>query len=405
MPRPSPIGRLEHVQGSTHEDMRRHNLSTILRLVHRSGPTSRSNLARLTNLNKSTIGALSKELIDLGLVEELVPNRNVRAGRPSRVVAPNERVIAIAVNPEVGAVSIGIVALGGKIIRRVRYKIQRSPSVAEAVNLSAAFVDGMRAELERDFRVVGVGVAVPGAFHSPDGVIGVAPHLGWAHEPIVEMLEEATGFPVFADNDARLGSLAERNFGVGRGVDDFIYINGWDHGIGGGIITGGNAVSGFSGYAGAFGHVKATESTNTDSAGISGTLEAEVTRSALLDALGLEDADSDELEQALLASTSSRVREVVEHQLDYLATTLGNIVNILNPELIVLGGFLASLFAVDPQHLERGVAARALPPVEIRPSGLGFNLLLIGAAELVFENLLDDPAQIREIGVSSASLA
>jgi len=399
VPRQHPLVRPENVQGSTHEEMRRHNLSTILRMVHFGGPITRSNLAILTGLNKSTIGALSKELIDLGLVEEIIPNRNDHVGRPSRVVAPNERVIAIAINPEVDAVTIGIVSLGGKVTRRVRYAIRQSSSAAEAVNLATAFIDGMRAELERDYRVIGIGVAIPGAVHSPDGSVTLAPHLGWAREPIVEMLTQATGYPVLADNDGRLGSLAERNFGAGADVKDLIYINGWGHGISGGIISGGMAVSGFSGYAAAFGHVKSSNSEKTDSAGICGTFEADATRSALLDALGITDAGPDELEQALLAATSQRVRKTVERQLDYLAIVLGNVINIVNPKLIVLGGFLASLHAMLPDYLPSAVAARALPAayagVEIRPSGLGSNLLLIGAAELVFEDLLDDPAHIR----------
>ena len=380
--------------------MRRHNLSTILRLVHRSGPTSRSSLARLTSLNKSTVGALAKELLDLGLVEELIPNSNSHVGRPSRVVAASEKVVAIAVSPEIGAVTVGIVALGGKVLRRVRYPTLPSRSVAQAVSLSAAFIDGMRSELDRDFQVVGVGVAVPGMVHSPDGIIRIAPHHGWANEPLVDMLHEATGYPVFADNDARLGSLAARNFGVGKGIDDIIFLNGSAGGITGGIITGGNAVSGFSGYGGAFCHVKVGDSSKTDSAGIKGTLEAEVTRAALLEALGLPDADPDELERALLASTSPAVRLVVEQQLDHLALALGSAINILNPGLIVLGGFLATLFRVDPLRLENAIAAMTLGAsytgMEIRVSELGFDMLLIGAAELVFDALLQDPAGIKD---------
>jgi predicted NBD/HSP70 family sugar kinase len=401
-----PFAASEQSFGSTHEDIRRHNLSVLLRTVHRNGPTSRSTLAQTMSLNKSTIGALTKELLDLELVEERVPNTNLQAGRPSRVVAPNGKVVAIAVNPEVGAVTVGIVALGGKVLRRVRYSLPPTRSADHAIELSGAFIDGMRTELDRDFRVAGIGVAVPGMVHSPDGSVTLAPHVGWAR-PIAGRLHEITGYPVLAANDARLGSLAERQFGVGRGVDDLIYLHGGANGISGGIITGGVAVSGFSGYAGAFGHVRTNQGDGTDSAGMSGTLEAEVTRSALLEVLDLHDADPDELESALLASTDPRVRRVVEVQLDRLAVALANAVNILNPRQIVLGGFLASLFAAAPEHLQHSIAAKSLPGafrgVEIKPSALGFDMLLIGAAELVFERILDDPAATRATAASAAS--
>jgi len=393
-----PFTGSEQIYGSTHEDVRRHNLSILLRTVHRDGPTSRSKLAQMMSLNKSTIGALTKELLDLELVEERVPNTNIQAGRPSRVVAPNGRVVAIAVNPEVGAVTIGIVSLGGKVLRRVRYALPPGRSAEHAVELSGAFIDGMRSELDRDFLVAGVGVAVPGMVHGPDGSVTLAPHVGWA-KPIAGLLQEVAGHPVFADNDARLGSLAERQFGVGRGVDDLIYLHGGANGVSGGIIAGGAVVSGFSGYAGAFGHVRTNHGDGTDSAGMSGTLEAEVTRSALLEALDLHDADPDQLEAALLASTEPRVRRVVEMQLDRLAVALANAVNILNPRLIVLGGFLASLYAAAPEHLGNSLAAKSLPGafrgVEIRASALGFDMLLIGAAELVFDRILDDPSKER----------
>ncbi|BDI23478.1 ROK family transcriptional regulator [Herbiconiux sp. L3-i23] len=395
-----PFTAADHSHGSTHEDIRRHNLSVLLRTVHRDGPTSRSRLAQLMSLNKSTIGALTKELLDLGLVEERVPNSNAQAGRPSRVVAPNKRVVAIAVNPEVGAVAIGIVTLGGEVIRRVRYSLPPTRSAEHAVELSGAFIDGMRSELDRDYLVAGIGVAVPGMVHGPDGSVTFAPHVSWAR-PIAGRLHEITGYPVLADNDARLGSLAERQFGVGRGIDDLIYLHGGANGISGGIIAGGAAVSGFSGYAGAFGHVRTNQGDGTDSAGMSGTLEAEVTRSALLEVLDLHEAGPDELESALLGSTDPRVRRVVEVQLDRLAVALSNAVNILNTRLIVLGGFLASLFAAAPEHLHNALAAKSLQGafrgVEIKASALGFDMLLIGAAELVFDRILDDPAATRRI--------
>jgi predicted NBD/HSP70 family sugar kinase len=384
------------VQGNNHDDVRRHNLSVILRLVHRGGAASRSLLTKQTGLNRSTIAALVGELVELGMVVERDPDATNQVGRPSPIVAVSERVVALAVNPEIDAVTIGIVGLDGVVHRRIRYPTERSPSVGEAVNIAAAVIEGMRGELESRFRVVGVGVAVPGLVRAHDGLVRLAPHLGWTDEPLAEMLEQATGYPVFAANDASLGAMAERYFGAGKGLTDMIYLNGGASGIGGGVIAGGNAIGGVAGYAGEFGHTRVSAGPATDSAGIPGTLEAEVTRSALLDALGLESADADELEHALLTSESPAVRAEVNRQLDYLAVALGGAVNILNPQLVVLGGFLASLLAVDSARLNAAVALQALGApfgtVRIAAAELGSNLLMIGAAELAFERLLDDPA-------------
>jgi predicted NBD/HSP70 family sugar kinase len=384
------------VQGSSHDDVRRHNLSVILRLVHRSGAASRSQLTRVTGLNRSTIAALVAELVERGLVVEGEPSATNQVGRPSPMVSVSERVVALAVNPEIDAVTIGIVGLDGQVHRRVRYPTDQSPSVHEAVNIAAAVIDGMRGELSAKFQVVGIGVAVPGLVRAHDGLVRHAPHLGWVDEPLAEMLEAATGFPVLAANDASLGAMAERFFGAGKGITDLIYLNGGASGIGGGMIVGGVPAGGVAGYAGEFGHTRVSGSDRVDSAGIRGTLEAEVTRRELLEALGLAAADADELEQALLASTAPHVRAEVNRQIDHLAVALAGAINILNPQLVVLGGFLAALLAVDPDRLRSGVAelslGSAFGSVRLSAAELGSNLLMIGAAELAFEGLLDDPA-------------
>lgn len=383
------------MQGSNHDDVRRHNLSVILRLVHRGGAVSRSQLTRLTGLNRSTIAALVGELAELGLAEEREPDATNQVGRPSMMVAASDQVVALAVNPEIDAVTIGVVGLGGTVHRRIRHAMAQSPSAADAVGITVDVLERMRAELGSGFRFAGIGIAVPGLVRADDGLVRHAPHLGWIDEPLAEMLEAAAGLPVFAANDASTGAMAERHFGAGRGITDLIYLNGGASGIGGGFIVGGQAAGGVAGYAGEFGHTRVSSSTATDSAGIAGTLEAEVTRSALLDLLELDKPDPDDFERALLASTSPQLRDEVNRQLDHLAVALAGAINILNPQLVVLGGFLASLQAVDPERLRDAVGRLTLPApfdsVGICAAELGSNLLMIGAAELVFERLLDDP--------------
>lgn len=387
------------MQGNNHDDVRRHNLSIIVRILHRGGSASRSLLTRQTGLNRSTIAALVGELAELGIVEERNPDATNQVGRPSPIVAVSERVVALAVNPEIDAVTIGIVGLDGTVHRRIRHPTEHSPSVGEAVDIAVAEIAELRGELDSRFHVTGIGVAVPGLVRAHDGLVRLAPHLGWVDEPLAEMLEQATGYPVFAANDASLGAMAERYFGAGKGLTDLIYLNGGASGIGGGVIAGGNPIGGVAGYAGEFGHTRVSAGPATDSAGIVGTLEAEVRRSALLAVLGLASADADELQQALIESTSPEVRAEVERQLDFLAVALGGAINILNPQLVVLGGFLASLLAVDAPRLHDAVASQALlapfGTVRIAAAELGSNLLMIGAAELAFERLLDDPASIQ----------
>ncbi|HEY9425099.1 MAG TPA: ROK family protein, partial [Microterricola sp.] len=197
------------MHGSNNDDVRRHNLSTILSIVHRNGATPRSQLTRMTGLNRSTVAALVAELVELGLAIEREPDATKQVGRPSPVVAVDPRVVAVAVNPEIDAVTIAVVGLGGHVHRRIRHVLEHSPSVSEAVAIAASVIAALRGELDAGFRVAGIGLAVPGQVRSSDGMVRLAPHLDWVDAPIASLLAEASGYPAFAANDAGLGAIAE----------------------------------------------------------------------------------------------------------------------------------------------------------------------------------------------------
>ncbi|WP_431220278.1 ROK family transcriptional regulator [Leifsonia xyli] len=385
--------------GTNLDTVRRHNLATVLGMVHREGALARSALTQATGLNRSTVGALVGELVELGLVEERQPEQSNRVGRPSPLVAPDGRVVAIAVNPEIDAVTVGIVGLDGHVHRRVRYPTRHIPSAAEAVAIVSAVIDGLRPQLAAASRTVGIGVAVPGLVREEDGVVRLAPHLEWAEEPFAAQLAAATGFPVLAANDASLGANAERLFGAGRGASDLVYLNGGASGIGAGVITASVPLTGISGYAGELGHTLVNSAGVRCHCGAIGCLETEVSQHALLAVLGMESADPDELERALAAAVEAGdpdVRAEVDRQLGFLATALRTATNVLDPQLIVLGGFLGALHGLDPERLPRLVAEQALAAsaegLSIVRAGLGSDILMIGAAELAFRPLLTDPA-------------
>jgi predicted NBD/HSP70 family sugar kinase len=385
--------------GSNNDHVRRHNLSVVLGLAHRTGGLSRAQLTRRTGLNRSTIADLVGELVDRQLVIEAEPDSSGQVGRPSPIVRPNPRAVAVAINPEIDAITIGVVGLGGTVLKRVRYPTPHSTSAKEAVAICAAVIEGMRSELDTRYLTIGIGVAVPGLVRERDGLVRLAPHLGWVDEPLARLLSDATGYPVVAANDASLGALAESTFGSGRDVSDLIYLNGGASGIGGGVIAGGVSLAGIAGYAGEFGHVLVNSAGVICDCGALGCLETEVARAPLLELVGLAEADGDELEIALTASGSPEVKAEVERQLDFLAVALRNAINVFNPQLIVLGGFLGSLYAIAPAYLNQKLANQALlaarQEVTITRTQLASDLLMIGAAELAFESILSDPASAR----------
>lgn len=375
---------------------RRNNLSLLTSLVHHHGVLSRAQLTRHTGLNRSTVGTLIGQLVALGLVYETAPTGEGQVGRPSPEVHPSPSIAALAVNPEIDAVTIGLVSLGGKVQKKIRFETERIPTAREAVNIASAVIAGMRSELDASYRITGIGVAVPGLVNRDDGVVRHAPHLGWRNEPVARMLSEATGYPCQAANDASLGAEAELIFGAGAGQDNLIYLNGGASGIGGGIIADGQLLRGASGYAGELGHTFVRTGGKTCHCGATGCLETEVSQSRLLEVAGLTRGDTADLEKALATSRSGEVDDEVARQLLYLGIALRNAVNIFNPEAIVLDGFLGTLHALAPTSLNATLLSQAMDgpagQVKIYRAALGSDLMMIGAAELALTQFLADPA-------------
>ena len=391
MPRPTLYShRMNETVGS-----RQANLARLLRLVHLEGPVSRATLTAATGLNRSTVADLVGDLVGLGLVEESAPDPSRRVGRPSPLVTAHPRVVAIGVNPEVDALTMGAVGLDRTVRRRERIEMAGLIGPEQTAQLIGERIEAWRREEFADFVIAGVGVAVPGLVRSSDGMVRDAPHLGWTDVALRELIEAATGLPAVVGNDAAMGVLAEHLFGVAQGIDDIVYLNGGASGIGGGLIVQGIPIAGASGYSGEFGQNRPGIARQDDRRVPDGVLEDEVSRARLLQVVGLTHADEPTLAAALAASDGLAVAEELARQQRILATALGNAVNVLNPSLIVLGGFLATLAAHDAAALEAAVAAQSLPVagegLDIKVAELGENRLLIGAAELAFARLLADP--------------
>lgn len=349
------------------------------------------------------MGTLIGQLVTWGLVYETAPSGEAQVGRPSPEVHPSQSTAALAVYPEIDAVTIGLVGLGGNVHKKIRFPTERIPTAREAVNIAAAVIEGMRSELHASYRITGIGMAVPGLVDRADGVVRHAPHLGWRNEPVARMLSQATGYQCQAANDASLAAEAEIIFGAGAGRENLVYLNGGASGIGGGVITNGVLLQGASGHAGELGHTFVRTSGRTCHCGAAGCLETEVSQARLLELAGLAEGDSAQLERALRNSESPGTADEVSRQLEYLAIALRNAVNTFNPDVIVLDGFLGVLHALSPGTLETLLRSQALDEpaehVRIYRAALGSDLMMIGAAELAFSQFLADPAGVGSLPV------
>lgn len=365
--------------GARNESVRRHNLSTVLAAVHYGREASRATLTKETGLNRSTIGAVVATLEEAGLVTTAEPHAERSVGRPSPVIRPSDAVRALAVNPDIDGVRVAVVSLGGEVLAQASESFTAVPSPSDAAattaRLAASLLAGETSVL------VGAGVAVPGLVDFDGGTVVNAPHLGWRDVALAAPWAESLGMPVHVGNDANVALLAEVRFGAARGASDVVYLNGSTSGIGGAALVGGRLMTGARGHGGEFGHMVVRGATGQCDCGRVGCLETEVN-------------------VRLLAGLSAKARgRELARQASVLGGAIANLISAFNPELVVVGGFLAELIDADADLVMDEVVAQTLPPlaqdVAIVRAGLGDSILALGAAELAFAPLLADPVPAR----------
>ncbi len=388
--------------GQRSETVRRANLSGIVRELHERGPLSRSELVALTGLTRSAIRGLIGELVAAGLVSEERAAPLGTPGRPSPLVRLNHSgAVALGLEIAVDSLAAAVVGLGGHVFDLVRVDRPRGHSsvdeiVADLVQLAAV----VRARVPRQDPLIGIGVAVVGVVRRSDGLVSLAPNLGWRDVPLGARLARAldTPVPIWVANEADLGALAELRRGAARGADHVLFISG-EVGVGGGLIVDGKPLTGVAGYGGEVGHIPVNPNGLPCRCGSTGCWETEVGAGALLRRAGHPPGGGRSEVDAVLSEAEAG-EPVALGALDSVARWLGfglaGLVNVFNPRLVVLGGLFSRIHRIVAQTLEAELDRLALPAprvlVRVVPATLGVDAPVLGAAELAFEPLLADPA-------------
>ncbi|MEU0541356.1 ROK family protein [Nocardia sp. NPDC005978] len=374
------------------DEVRRFNRSSLLRLLHTGGPATRAALAAALGLNRSTIKMLVDGLAAGGLIEERVPRLARGAGRPSLLVLPQPHAAAVlAVDVQAERAAIAVIGFGGQILGRNSWNLhgrQREPEeVITHVAESAALLTG-----DLGISPMAVGVSVPGVVRRADGLVHAAVDLGWSEVALGKRLSTVLELPVVVGNDAEFGALAEHVRGAGRGANDTVFVSA-DVGVGGGLIAQGALLRGAAGYLGEIGHMSVRPDGRPCHCGNTGCWETEVGEAALCRALGLPGYGPRGVIVAELRALQDNWEPALRDYLDWLTLGLVNVVNILGPELVVLGDLFtalpdAAVARVGAQVRGRSMVSRAIGGVRIEKSGLGPDLKLLGAAEAAFGDVL-----------------
>ena len=382
------------------------SLSRALTLVHTHRADLRTDLTERLGLTRTATGLVLRELQTLSLIRSAAVQRSdggsSSTGRPSHAVEIHpDAPVVLAVQVQAETVLVAEARLGGTLGRIDEFALP-APATPESVLglLAQVLSERLTTAVRLPF---GIGLALPSAVGS-DGTALAAHHLAWPHAvPVRRMLGDLLTASGHGDvrmsigNDANLAALAESRHGAGQGAGQMLYVMTGQVGVGGGLVVDGRLHLGSAGYALEIGHTPVPPGDRLCRCGNRGCLEVEADPAALLAA-----AEIVTNEPTLLAA-----RSVIAHRRDNpssgsavdlitrrLAAGLASMVNVLNPDRIVLGGLYADLLAAEESKLRAGITRHSFldqaAQVELRAAGLGASALT-GAAELAFQPLLDDP--------------
>ncbi len=370
------------------EHLRRQNTALVLRSLRAEGAATRTELARRTGLAKATIGTIVAELGTGGAVSEdqSAPSGRGRPGRPVRLTG--ESIIGLGFEVNVDYLAAVALDLGGNARVSTIRQVESAgpPPIDEVLSLVAETRDSL---IAAGHSIVGATVAVPGLVEHDNRTIAWAPNLGWDNVQLAAQLETVLGgtCPVTVDNDANCAALAEASHGVTTDVQHSLYITG-TVGIGAGIVQDGRLLRGGAGFAGEVGHMPIGDESSVCGCGRTGCWEASVGLRAMLAAVGMEEGEtplSTAVSVAERAAEDAGVRSALDELGTSLGTGLATLATVIDPSVIVLGGYFVPLGQYVVPAAEQVLAAR-LPAAdkhlpEIRLSALGIHAAALGAAE------------------------
>jgi predicted NBD/HSP70 family sugar kinase len=390
----------------TSRDIRTANRYGVLRQIIARSPTSRQELAAATGLSLATVATLVGELLGLGMLTE-VGFEDSAGGRPRGLVAVDTSGGALIgvdiaetyVRVELFDLALTVLARADEDMRPGEIRPEQVVGqVASAVG-SVVAQAGVEAA-----RVLGVGVSVPGQVDREAGVSEYAPNWDWHDVPLLDLLAEHIAFPLYLDNPLRACAVAELWFGAARGRGDAVVVN-LGTGVGAGLVLGGGLHRGVSNSAGEWGHTTLVLDGRPCHCGNRGCVETYVGAPGIM--LNLRESDPgspllhpddqtatiDALARAVAAQDPVAMK-VLRDTARCLGAAVADLVNLLDPEVIVLSSWVAATLGEPLLHeVREAVARRALKRplagTDIVLSPIPTDPVCLGAATFALEGALD----------------
>jgi glucokinase-like ROK family protein len=371
------------------------NRSRVIGALRDRGKASRAEIARATGLSRSTVSSIVSDLIDAGLLSEHSEATGVAhgeaGGRPPVLLSLNPSAgLAVGVDFGHTHLRVAVSDLSHDILAESRREQDVDHSAGEGLGAATALIDKVleEADVDRE-RVLGVGMGLPGPINRSTGTVGSSSILpGWVGVDAAAEMERRIRLPVYVENDANLGALAEFVWGAGKGHSDVVYIK-LSSGVGAGLLLGGRLHEGAGGTAGEIGHMPAQNGTEICRCGSRGCLETVASARAIAEQLSASRGEPVSTQKLLelTANGDPAASRLIAEAGREIGVALAGLVNLVNPDCVIIGGDLSAAgeLITGPvlESIRRYALASAAEQVTVVPGVLGERAELLGALALV----------------------
>jgi predicted NBD/HSP70 family sugar kinase len=379
--------------------LRRENRAAVLWSLYFSQPGTRQDLSAATGLSSASVTSVVRELLNEGIVIE-AGSVDSDGGRP-RVMLEVNPDHGYVIGADIGETRVRVELFDLAMRERAKADYPLNPREHDVDVVVEGILSGLNSVLSESgvepAAVLGVGVGIPGIVEQRPEALVHGQTYGWEAVPLERLLRAGTDLPLHIENGAKTMGQAELWFGAGRGARNAVVAL-IGSGVGVSLISGGATYRGATSSAAEWGHTTIMVDGRKCRCGSAGCLEAYVGAQAILERYGRPTTGNDE-ESALAAlvdaaDTAPLAAAILDETADYLGAGIGSLINLFNPERVILGGWAGLLLgrrllpairdSARRHSLRHPFAATSLELGQLGPEAVAF-----GAATLPVEAFLN----------------